>query len=130
VASDLVDYGCENATSRVDFLLEQTAPRGVSFILSNPPYKNADAFVTHALRLVPRVVFLLPLSFLESEKRCGILDCGQLAKIYPFRNRLPRMHQHGWTGRRVSNPYPYAWFAWDRDHRGPPVVQRISWKPG
>jgi hypothetical protein len=64
VASDLVDRG-PGYWSR-DFLLERCAPAGTECILTNPPYKQAAAFVRHALNLCPKVIFLLRLAFLEA----------------------------------------------------------------
>ena len=74
VATDLLDYDCPDSELRVDLLMERTAPAGVDAIVTNPPFKLADQFVTHALDLVPRVVMLLRLAFLESERRAGILE--------------------------------------------------------
>jgi len=46
-----------------------------------------------------------------------------------FRNRLPMLHRDGWTGPRTnSSMMPLAWFVWDRHHRGPTELRRISWE--
>jgi hypothetical protein len=127
-ATDLVDHGCADSKAGIDFLLERTAPADVECIVTNPPYKLATEFVAHALELVPRVVMLLRLAFLESDRRSPILDNGRLARVYPFRNRLPAMHRAGWTGPRTSSAIAYAWFVWNRGHRGPIEVRRISWQ--
>ena len=129
VASDLRDYGCPTHFSRRDFLLELKAPERCEAIITNPPYALAQQFVEHALELVPHVVMLLRLAFLESARRSPILDCGQLARVYPFSNRLPMMHRDGLTGPRASSAVPFAWFCWSRQHRGPTELRRISWVP-
>jgi hypothetical protein len=72
---------------------------------------------------------LLRLGFLESERRRNILESGDLARVYVFRNRLPMMHRFGWTRPRASSATAYAWFVWDRAHSGPLVLDRISWVP-
>jgi hypothetical protein len=116
-------YGCPDATGGIDFLTQTAAPVGVTAIVTNPPYMHAAEFVRHALRLVPRVIMLLPLRFLESQGRSDILDGGQLARVLVFRNRVqiccddPR-----------ENPMALAWFVWSRDHRGPWTGDRISWR--
>lgn len=125
-ATDLVDHGCPASESAIDFLLEQRAPDGIECILTNPPYKNADQFVAHALKLVPHVIMLLPLRFLESERRTPILDSGTLARVYVFKNRLPMMHRAGWSGPRATSSIAFAWFVWDRNHVGPATINRIS----
>ncbi len=125
-ATDLVDHGCPASESAIDFLLEQRAPDGIESIVTNPPFKLADQFVSHALHLVPRVIMLLRLAFLESERRSPILDSGNLARVHVFKNRLPMMHRHGWTGPRATSSIAFAWYVWDRNHVGPTTVDRIS----
>lgn len=126
-SSDLVDHGYVDARARVDFLLEKSAPFEDGAIVTNPPYKLAGEFVSHGLTLLPKVVMLLRLAFLESERRRPILDSGHLARVYVFRNRLPMMHREGWSGPRSTNSIAFAWFVWERDHAGPTELRRISW---
>ena len=125
-ATDLRDYGCPNAQSRIDFLLERRAPVGVEAIITNPPYKLADQFVAHALDLVPKVCMLLRLAFLESERRTSILESGRRARIHVFRDRLPMMHRFGWSGPRATSSIPFAWFVFDHKRGGPTVIDRIT----
>jgi hypothetical protein len=125
VATDLVDYGCPDSSGGIDFLAQPSAPAGATTILTNPPFMHANAFVRHALTLTPRVVMLLRLLFLESEGRSDILDGGRLARVYLFRERI-QTHRDGWQGPRSSNPMALAWFVWNRDHRGPIELRRIS----
>ena len=130
LATDLVNYKWpgQNAYGW-DFLTERTLPEGIDAIVTNPPFKNSNEFVAHALTLCPRVVMLLRLAFLESSKRSLILDGGHLARVHVFRNRLPMMHRDGWEGPKVSNPTAFAWFVWDRNHTGPTELRRLSWEP-
>jgi hypothetical protein len=128
LASDLHDYNEPTHFAGRDFLLERKAPDGCEAIVTNPPFKLAQQFVAHALDLCPRVVMLLRLSFLESERRRGILEGDSLARVHVFRNRLPMMHRDSWTGPKARSAVPYAWFCWDRDHRGPTTINRISWR--
>jgi hypothetical protein len=131
IAGDLVDYGCPLSTPRIDFLMERRAPHGVECIVTNPPFKNAEAFVERAKELCPKVVMLLRLAFLESERRRGILDDGTLARVHVFRNRLPMMHRAGQgiihAEKQSSSALAFAWFVWDRNHSGPTEMHRLSW---
>jgi hypothetical protein len=127
VASDIADYGFRLHFCR-DFLGEIGAPAGVEAIVTNPPFKWADEFVAHALELCPRVIMLLRLAFLESERRSGILESRGLARVHVFRKRLPMMHRDGWDGPKTGSGMAFAWFAWNRDHKGPASINRISWK--
>jgi hypothetical protein len=127
LASDLVDYGEPTHFAGRDFLMERL-PDKVECIITNPPYRLADEFVRHALDLCPRVVMLLRLPFLESVGRSDILDGGMLARVHVFKNRLPMMHRDGWAGPKASSATAYAWYSWDREHRGPATINRISWE--
>jgi hypothetical protein len=129
-ATDLVDYeSVDQDQAGWDFLMETQLPLGTKMILSNPPFKNSSEFVEKALDLCPRVVMLLRLAFLESQKRCLILDSGWLAKVYVFRNRLPQMHRRGWTGKHSNSGMAFAWFVWDKNWNGTTEIHRISWEP-
>lgn len=128
IATDLVDYGCPGQEAGVDFLVERRPPTDVETIVTNPPFKNAHAFVARALELCPRVIMLLRLAFLESERRRDILDNGRLARIHVFRKRLPMMHRAGWNGPIASSGMAFAWFVWEAEAAAT-VISRISWEP-
>jgi hypothetical protein len=128
IATDLVDYGIPGQAHGRDFLLEHKAPEGIECIVTNPPYKLADQFVERALELCPKVIMLLRLAFLESERRCGILDGAGLKRVLAFRKRLPMMHRDGWEGRKSNSGMAFAWFVWERGYTGAPQLQRISWE--
>jgi hypothetical protein len=128
IGSDLVDYGRPDCFWRRDFLMERKVPDGCEAIVTNPPFKLVEEFVAHAIELSPFVVMLLRLAFLESERRCHILEGCGLARIHVFRKRLPMMHRAGWEGRKANSGMTFAWFVWDRSHIGPTTVDRISWE--
>src|SRR5262249_52092498 len=95
----------------------------VDAIITNPPYALVERFVECALDRAPFVAMLLRLAFLESERRASLLD--QLSRVHVFAKRLPMMHREGWNGRKASSAIPFAWFVWDRQHRGPTTIDRI-----
>jgi hypothetical protein len=132
IATDLVDYGCPDSSSRRDFLMEFSPPDGIGAIITNPPFKNAEPFVIKALSFAPKVMMLLRLAFLESERRRAILDDAPLARVHVFRNRLPMMHRAGQgivaPERQTSSALAFAWFVWDREHLGPATLHRLSWE--
>ena len=129
-ATDLADYGLEDSEHGVDFLFERHPGFHVGAIVTNPPFRLAAEFVSHAMLLgVPKICMLLRLAFYESERRSAILDSGLLARVHVFSRRLPFMHRLGWTGRRNSNSgMAFGWFVWSLDHKGPTTIDRISWE--
>jgi len=126
IGTDLVDYGI-GYRGGIDFLMERFPPPGIDAIVTNPPFKLANEFVAHALKLCPRVIMLLRLAFYESQRRSHILENAGLARIHVFRKRLPMMHRDGWEGRRGNSGMAFAWFVYDRGHAGPTTIHRIDW---
>lgn len=127
VATDLNDHGWDGAITRVDFLMEQAAPEGVDTIVTNPPYKLANEFARHALKLCPHVCLFLRLAWLESMGRADLLDAGSGFKyLMPFKARVPMMHRDGWQGSRSSSAVAFAWFIWERGFAGAPTVTRLD----
>ena len=87
-------------------------------IVMNPPYRQALAFVDHALRTivcgvamrplgrVPRVHALLRLAFLESRSRASWLKENMPAKVRVLSKR-PSFTGNG------TDACAYAWFTWE-----------------
>lgn len=97
--------------------------RGFSVAIGNPPFSLAQEFVEHALTMADRVMFLLRLSFLESQKRepffrrVGIPDVLVLPQRPSF------------TGTGKTDSCAYAWMHWQRD-RGQAGRVHILFTPG
>jgi hypothetical protein len=137
VTSDIVQRDFE-LDAVGDFLKMTKLPEGCEAILTNPAFLIAAQFIAHALELCPRVIMLLRLAFLEAGElgdkrpdrhlRSLVLDGGQLARVHIFRKRLPMMHRAGWEGRKSNSGMAFGWFVWERAHRGPPSIHRISWE--
>ena len=124
-ASDLNNRGCPDSESRVDFLLPTGPTNLFDAIVTNPPFSLAADFVEIALKRAPVVMMLLRLAFYESERRAGILDHAGLARIHVFARRLPMMHRADWQGRKANSGMAFAWFVWDRGHKGMTTIDRI-----
>jgi hypothetical protein len=125
IAYDLIDYGFP-LHRVVDFLSLTKAPAGCDCILTNPPNYCMNAFIAHALDLCPRVIMLAPVKLIGSAARTEILEHRGLARVHAFRERLNGMHRDGWAGKKASSAIEYAWWVWDREHRGPTTLHRIS----
>lgn len=113
---------CADVVSIADFREWRPDGRPFELVLGNPPFTLASRFISHALEVGERVVFLLRIGFLASEKRCsffrkvGVPDIhiipdrpsftgtGSDATDYAWAEFRP-----GWAGRRegkVSILYP------------------------
>jgi hypothetical protein len=126
IASDVHDYGGLHFVG--DFLAQKRMPAGCEAVCTNPPFRYAEEFVEHALDLCPLVVMLLRLAFMESERRCHILEGRGLARIHVFRKRLPMMHRANWTGPKANSGMAFCWMTWIRGHTGPTTIDRVSWE--
>ena len=93
VAYDLHDwYGAEGVEPSIDFLA-QSDTRGCKSIVMNPPFKDADAHVRHALNILPQhgtLYVLLRLTWIAAKKRADLLPhiekiiiCGRLKMLPP-----------------------------------------------
>lgn len=123
VATDLTDYGCADASTGIDFLMERRAPDGCPAIVTNPPFKLAEQFVAKATELCPQVYFLMRLAFLEGLRWQERGLAQHLARVWVFAPRIPPMHRHGWAGPKVtSSATAFAWFVFEHHHEGAPTL--------
>lgn len=80
-------------------------PFGVA--LGNPPFGLAQEFVEHTLRMADQVVFLLRLSFLESQKREAFFQRVGVPDVFVLPERP------SFTGEGTDS-CAYAWMRWMR----------------
>lgn len=94
----------------------------VLWVIGNPPYRDAEAHVRHALRVSDRhVAFLLRASFLGSQKRVrGLWRETSLRKVWHI---APRP---SFTGDGRTDGAEYALFWWDRAHNKPATIDWID----
>ena len=119
VSTDLFDRGY--GQSGVDFLSE---PRNVDHIITNPPYRLAEEFVLHALDCVNyKVAMLLKLNFLESQGRKEFFQRTPLRTVYVFSNRVS--FDKGNEKGKDRGLLAYAWFVWEKQHKGKPTLDWI-----
>jgi hypothetical protein len=102
---------------RVDFLRER---RHVDNILTNPPFRLADKFYRHALRLAKRkVVMLGQINALVGLKRYEtVYRFWPLARVYVFVERLQFVQ-------KKHSLHDYCWLVWDRNHKGRTELHQI-----
>jgi hypothetical protein len=128
---DLVPHEGANPgiVTPVDFLMEFSAPEGVEMIVTNPPYKLADAFIRHGLSLGLPVIVLLRLMALEGAGRSDLID-RHLSRVWAGIERLPTMHREGWEGKKIAVAgVPFAWFVFEQAHIGGSIeLRRMSWR--
>lgn len=136
VSSDLYDRGY--GLAGVDFLqsdefVAEHFADGPLYIITNPPFSAAEKFAWKANEIIARravgkVALLNRLQWLEGIKRRRMFIQTELARVWVFSRRIPRMHRPGYDGKKSSSLIAFAWFIWDNEHTGPPSLGWIDWK--
>ena len=126
-SSDLIDRGY--GKTGVDFLKYKYNTK-VDCVLTNPPYAIAKEFIEKSLNISNRyVVMFLKIQFLESKKRKEFLEKSPLKYIYVFSERQQPMRDgqsiNPKTGKKWSSTMCFAWFIWDKQYDGEPIIRWI-----
>lgn len=122
-SSDIYPYGYGEV---LDFLTTNQEWRGD--ILTNPPYKIAKQFVTHGLSLIPSgryLILLLRLQFLESSTRHHLFKKSPPRFIYVHSRRIKIFKDNDREKYNKPQPLCYAWFVWEKDFQGEPILRWI-----
>ena len=112
-STDLVYRGY--GEGNIDFLAQRDPYNGD--IITNPPYKYAEAFIEHALELVPRgnkVCMFLKLTFLEGKKRQALFHKYPPKVIWVSSSRIPCATD----GEFKNSMIAYAWYIWEKGYNG------------
>lgn len=99
-----------------DFATYQGGP--FDLVVGNPPYRDAEAHVRHALTLAPTVAFLLRLAFLESQSRYPLWRDHPASEVFVL-SRRPSFTGGG------TDATAYAFFIWRRHRTISETVLRV-----
>jgi len=106
-----------------NFLTDDPIPVAVDNIVCNPPFKDPTLYVDRALAIARhKVACLLPLTFLEGEKRARWRIRTPLARIRTFSWRInmpPGELLQSGAVEAKGGTKAFAWFIWAHDHVGP-----------
>lgn len=118
VSTDLIDRGF--GTGGVDFL-GADRPLGRT-ILTNPPFKLAEAFAGKAIDLgVEKVALLCRVQWLQGIERRKLFTQTPLARVWilPYRPKFRAGQRAASMG---GGMIAYAWFIWSHGHNGAPSL--------
>lgn len=121
--SDIADRG---VGYRLDFL---TSLRACDNVISNPPYKIAQPFVAHALKLAERkVAMLLPLTWLTGNSRARWLQDTPLIRVWVLcpRPSMPPGAALAAGVKASGGTTDFAWFVWEQGSRSPDGA-KVRW---
>ena len=109
-ASDIIDYGV--GANVHDFTSQPNC--GAHWIITNPPFKLAEVFVSRAFEFAHQgVAMLCRTTFLEGKGRYERLFRSHPPLLAQFVERVPIVK--GRIVRGASSATAYAWFVWGKD---------------
>lgn len=96
-------------------------------IVTNPPYKIAKEFTSHALDIIKdgnKVAMFLKLTFLETQSRASLFESNPPKIVYVSTRR----YVCGKNGifKEKSGAVCYAWFVWIKGFKGNPIIKWIN----
>jgi len=98
-------------------------------IITNPPYKYALEFVNQSKKYAnKKIAMFLKTVFLEGDKRYKMFHDTEfpLKCMYQFSKRVS-LYKNG-EKMKNSGMISFAWFVWDKDYVGKPMINWINTK--
>lgn len=96
-------------------------------IITNPPFKHAQEFVEKALTLANHyVIMFAKIQFLETVERQKLFQEHPPKYVYVFSRRVSPWRNGDETdenGKSWASPMCFAWFVWEKDYEGEPVIR-------
>ena len=123
-STDLIDRGY--GVGGVDFLECNSVFNGD--IITNPPYKHAIKFVSHALDVVPtgnKVAMLLRILFLEGKSRRELFNTSPPREVLVFSSRISCALNGDFENNGIA-AQGFAWFVWEKGYQGNPIIKWIN----
>lgn len=119
-ATDLFDRNF--GVPGIDFL--KTCDKWDGDIVTNPPFKHAQAFLEHAIDLVPegnKVCLLLRFQFLEGKARKEMFKKYPPKTVWVSSARI-NCGLNGVFSDKSNSMMGLAWFVWVKGYKGPTII--------
>lgn len=127
-SSDIVDRGWAGQNETRNFYSYTSMPSGCDTIITNPPYNDALAFVSHAYNLLPdggRMAMLLKIQWAESAARYPFFSACPPVTVAVFVSRV-YCSKNGNFERYTSAMNAYAWWLWEKNYHGQTTLEWID----
>lgn len=116
----------ETVTGDIDFLEWQPNCK-FDTIITNPPFKFAQAFVEKALSIANHyVIIFAKLAFLETVERKKLFEKTPLKYVYVHSRRVSPWrngNEFDENGRPWASPMAFAWYVWEIGYTGETIVR-------
>jgi len=122
-STDIVNRGYGDG--EIDFIgIENTNETDMN-IITNPPYRYADQFITRSLEIMQdgkKLALFLPIRYLEGKARKQIFINTPPRTIYVSSSRL-KCAINGEFDKMTGSAVSYAWFVWQKGFNGETVLK-------
>lgn len=127
IGTDLVDRGY--GSGNIDFL-SHNFNRKFGTVITNPPFKFAKEFIEKSLEVSEKyVIMYCKIQLLEGISRKEMFEKTPLKYIYVHSSRQSIFREgeplDPKTGKKWANTMCFAWFVWDKEYSGEPIVRWI-----
>ena len=96
-------------------------------IITNPPYRYAEEFVTHALtntEVGNKVCMFLRLNFLESKGRKKLFETFPPIRVWVSSSRIQCAKNADFSKYKGGSASAFAWFVWEVGYKG---ITTLKW---
>jgi hypothetical protein len=126
VSTDFIDRGY--GTGCVDFFQCKNMP-DVANIITNPPYKYAERYISKAMELLPqggKLALFLKVQFLEGKARKKLFQAYPPKTVYVSSARLCCAKNGDFEKYKGSTAVAYCWMVWCKNYTGDTIVRWIN----
>jgi hypothetical protein len=112
---DVFDYGFGQVA---DFLKSKHSERSFDWVITNPPFRLGEEFISRSMRIARRGVAMLSRTvFIESVGRYErLFRSNPPSRFAQFTERVPMVK--GRVDKKASTATGYAWLVWEKDRIG------------
>lgn len=127
VAIDIVNRGYKNTI--INNFITYDFKEKFDNIITNPPYSLAQEFIEKGLKILNndgKMAMFLKIQFLEGVKRIDMFKKYPPKYIYVFSKRMATWNngeQFDQNGKRWATTMCHAWFIWEKEFIGEPIVR-------
>jgi predicted RNA methylase len=113
----------------VDFLTSRYRRGEYENVITNPPFSLAQEFIEKALEVASeKVAIFCKIQLLEGQSRKAMFENTSLKTVYVFSKRVSPLRDgkdFDEKGRPWASTMCFAWFVWDKEYSGKPVIEWI-----
>lgn len=120
VSSDIIDRGYGEVKNFFDY------DSWHGDIITNPPYKFAQEFVEHAIKIIPegrKVAMFLKIQFLEGKRRKEFFMKNPPIRVWVSSSRIRCALNGDFNTTKNGSAVCYAWFVWQKGYKGDTILK-------